>query len=153
MSNWTKSFTLCQLKSRTLWFFAYRRHFFPNHQSSYHHGCQCCCYLETILTGRKNVNDLWSFQRVSQKNKNMDSHCQCQCQFTAKYSLSEPYMTVKYKILTLRFFVLKKIQLYITNPKGSEMEIQGKIRIEKKCVSPSVFLPLYKSKFFLPPFI
>ena len=48
---------------------------------TYHHGCQFAWYLETILRGRKNVNDLWCFQREFHKNKNMDS----QCQFHAKY--------------------------------------------------------------------
>ena len=39
------------------------------HQPIYHHGCRFARYLETILTGRKNLNDLWCFQRVSQKQK------------------------------------------------------------------------------------
>ena len=39
------------------------------HWPTYHHGCQFGWYLETILTGRKNLNDLWCFQRVSQKQK------------------------------------------------------------------------------------
>ena len=52
-----------------------------NLSANYHHGCQFAWYLETILRGGKNVNDLWCFQREFHKNKNMDS----QCQFHAKY--------------------------------------------------------------------